>query len=563
VESSIVPEIPLVAAPRGIDNRREQFYISCVMNMRLTLAALLFAGAAVRAQPYEFDIPLPDSLGGVGSPVVATCAPTQGLVYVGGRYGDVAVVDCAAHVRKPRIPTQTGAGVMFFNPNNDHLYVGSEVITVIDCATNSVAKTIDLGFASSSAAFNPVSNKLYYCEGLHPIAVVDCAGDSILYMVTTGVQLGALTVSTVSNKVYVGDLSSSNILVLDGDPDTATGHVNAPSARMCYNPQMDLLYATDGNRSSTLVIDCSLDSVIDSIPMGGNSNYKWIPRANKLYYQSGNTAVDVVDCSTDSIVRSVRVPARATSYTCDTLRNEVYVACFGEPCSVAVIDASADSIVATLPISFNPQQGCWNPQNGEVYIPSCDSGVVTVIDGTSHSIFATLTIGEKIGRALYAGGEGKLYCFETDSGRLAVCDTGARQVMKHLPVGRGIDNLVYDRSRQKLFCGGDSGIAVVSTISDSILMLRRGFMARAISLDQVGGRVFFSPSRSSGSVVRVLDAASNEFVDSMALTAPGLMCFDPLTNMIMRFTHHASAVESMGAKDGRVGNTRKTAVSVS
>ena len=37
----------------------------------------------------------------------------------------------------------------------------------------------------------------------------------------------------------------------------------------------------------------------------------------------------------------------------------------------------------------------------------------------------------------------------------------------------------------------------------------------------------------------------------------------PNPNMIMRFTHHASAVESMGAKDGRVGNTRKTAVSVS
>jgi len=36
-----------------------------------------------------------------------------------------------------------------------------------------------------------------------------------------------------------------------------------------------------------------------------------------------------------------------------------------------------------------------------------------------------------------------------------------------------------------------------------------------------------------------------------------------ILNMIMRFTHHASAVESMGAKDGRVGNTRKTAVSVS
>ena len=43
----------------------------------------------------------------------------------------------------------------------------------------------------------------------------------------------------------------------------------------------------------------------------------------------------------------------------------------------------------------------------------------------------------------------------------------------------------------------------------------------------------------------------------------GLKMHEPLCIMIMRFTHHASAVESMGAKDGRVGNTRKTAVSVS
>ena len=36
-----------------------------------------------------------------------------------------------------------------------------------------------------------------------------------------------------------------------------------------------------------------------------------------------------------------------------------------------------------------------------------------------------------------------------------------------------------------------------------------------------------------------------------------------LGNMIMRFTHHASAVESMCIEDTRPGNDRKTAISVS
>jgi len=48
-----------------------------------------------------------------------------------------------------------------------------------------------------------------------------------------------------------------------------------------------------------------------------------------------------------------------------------------------------------------------------------------------------------------------------------------------------------------------------------------------------------------------------------SLTFDGARFVAAWRDMIMRFTHHASAVESMGAKDGRVGNTRKTAVSVS
>lgn len=37
----------------------------------------------------------------------------------------------------------------------------------------------------------------------------------------------------------------------------------------------------------------------------------------------------------------------------------------------------------------------------------------------------------------------------------------------------------------------------------------------------------------------------------------------PFLNMVMRFTHHASAVESMCIEDARPGNARKTAISVS
>jgi DNA-binding beta-propeller fold protein YncE len=234
----------------------------------------------------------------------------------------------------------------------------------------------------------------------------------------------------------------------------------------------------------------------------------------------------------------------------------MYVGC-RDSGKVAVIDCSSDSVVAVASVPAGPRFGCSSLQGGKVYIPSDNGHAVSVFDGTSHSIIATLPTGEGIGRALYAGGEGKVYCFETDSGKLAVCDTETHQAVKHLHLmsGVGIDNLIYDRSRQKLFCGGDSGVAVVSTVSDSVLVTRHGLGASAICADPAGGRVFFSPSSSSGSMVRVLDAASNAFVDSVTLSSPGLMCFDPLTNRLWCQTTGAVAVFECDSGLRQVGST--------
>jgi DNA-binding beta-propeller fold protein YncE len=525
--------------------------------MRSTIVFVLVVAAAAWAQPYEFDIPLPDSLGGIGCPWFATYAPAVGRVYIcGPGLGGVIAIDDATSQKVRRIPTTYGGG-LFYYPSNNRVYIDNNAVTVVDCSTNMVVDTIALGYQGGAiGALNPVTGKLYSISSGQPIVVLDCNGDSVLRTIPAPGSLEGLAVSTISNKVYAVDHNNARLVVVDGSADTICGYVavNGLIGRLCYNPAMDRLYVTGGNRGMS-VVDCSTDRVVDTVALRREFEMAWCPSGNKLYCPVREVdSVYVVDCGDNSIVERLSTPDDPRYPTYDSTTNTMYVSCNASN-KVAIVDCNTDSVAAVASVASGPAWGCSSLDGGRMYITGARGHAVSVFDCASRSVTATLATGEGIGRALYAGGEGKLYCFETDSAELAVCDTQTRQAVSRLAIGSGIDNFVYDRSRAKLFCGGDSGLAVVNTVSDSVLMTRRGFGARAICLDQAGGRVFFSPSRSSGSKVRVLDAATNELADSATIFAPGLICFDPLTNRLWCQTTGAIAVFECDSGLRQIGST--------
>ena len=493
------------------------------MTTRLVVVALLLLGAVAIAQTLEFDIPLPDSFAGVGRPAAAIYDPRQGLVYIAGDIGGVVVVDGASGQRVARIATPLYGTPVVCGGSNNHVYIGSQPVLVVDGATSAVLDTIALTAASSYSAYNPVSNKLYYVPGGSHLVVVDCSADSILRTINWSPGLRNIAVSTGSNKVYFA-LPNSWVVVMDGATDTLSRTIVVDAAgNMCYNPRMNRLYVCGTRHLS--VIDCNTDSVIDSISLAHSFDMLWAARYNKLYCASGTNAVAVVDCSTNTITRNVSMPSAPYYFTYDTLRNEVYVTC-QSPSRVAVIDGSTDSVVATVSgldtAAHGP--GCWDSRSGRMYIPSSLSYLTDVIDCATHGVAATLCTGINLGQAVYAGGEGKLYCQESDSGRLAVIDPATRRVLRHVTTSTSMRRLAYSRRWRRLYCSGTVGFAMVSTVNDSVICSHPEWRSSNVCEDPTGDRVYVA----SNSRIYGLKAATGDVLDSVSLYNAGQMSLDPL-----------------------------------
>lgn len=135
----------------------------------------------------------------------------------------------------------------------------------------------------------------------------------------------------------------------------------------------------------------------------------------------------------------------------------------------------------------------------------------------------------KPGQVVFASVERKLYCYLPDSGRLAVIDPESREITGLVPVGRGMGTLTYGRRWQRLYFAGDSGLAVLSTVCDSVVHVRPNWTCSVLRVDPLRDRIYVvaSPSR-----LRVVDALSGDCLDSIDLSGQGWPCVDPLRERI-------------------------------
>jgi YVTN family beta-propeller protein len=99
------------------------------------------------AQWLETTVPLPDSLGSIGNPTAVVCDSLDNKLFAGGD-GGVLVADGTNNARLARVWTGSTVPALGFVRQNDKVYCansGSNSVTVIDGASNSVLTTIGVG----------------------------------------------------------------------------------------------------------------------------------------------------------------------------------------------------------------------------------------------------------------------------------------------------------------------------------------------------------------------------------------------------------------------------------
>src|SRR5659263_88142 len=123
---------------------------------------------------------------------------------------------------------------------------GSNTVSVIDMATNTVTATINAGGYPDGVAVNPAGTKVYvtYSNGT---SVIDTATNTVTATVNVGTWPYGVAVNPTGTKVYVTYYFDNTISVIDTASNTVTATVNVgikPSG-VAVNPTGTKVYVAN------------------------------------------------------------------------------------------------------------------------------------------------------------------------------------------------------------------------------------------------------------------------------------------------------------------------------
>ena len=440
------------------------------------LAFVLALGVGVAyGQWLETRITLPDSLGGATSPSGPTTDTTERYIYVGDASGDVYVVDAEAGTRVAKVACNSVFAICTDTRQNK-VYAadyGANRVLAISCATNQVVATIPLsaGGLPFGLCYNDTDNKMYVAREYGHLTVIDCSSDVVLKTLDLDEDLSELYYNPASNRLFCRTVlyweQENKLLVIDGANDS----VVAVLPDTWYSPvlvaaSVDKVYVSNG--SGLKALDGATGVVLDSFNarpdlMCYNSHTK------KLYACDDDWGrVDVYDCTADTQVGRVWLFVRSSyAMACETTTSRVYLSCVDPEDVLYVIDGIADT---SLGWQAGPRQGELRASSkwGRMYSTDHCVPELMVYDLSTDSLLRTITIGTNTVAMCYDATDDKVY-YVTYSvrGEAGAIDASTNQPVGHVKVGLYPLDIVWHAPSNRVYCGGKSDVTVIDPTADT------------------------------------------------------------------------------------------------
>ncbi len=438
------------------------------------IISLLIIGCIVSLAPgqwVETTLVLPDPMSGFGSPGAMLYNTGNNFLFVGCDNG-VAIVDGFSNQLITHTSTRDlKSGVACYASQVNKLYWlgGSSGGTtfVLDGATGRELSHITTP-SGSDICYNPVVNRVYVSgyDTSGYVTVIDATRDSVVRRL--GLDVGFQTTVCCDpddNKVYVMSYFDGAILVIDCTVDSITDTipVGGIPSQLVYNRVGNRLYCCSWDGSVT-VIDCRSDTVLARIVLpGGVETAVFNPVANKLYCDDGE-GIDIICGQGDTLLG--RVPRRyVRTMVCDSTDNLMW--CSLNSDTVVAIDGQGDSLCAEVAVGNAPSAMCYNPTRNRLYL---QDGHVTVFNPAARQVDERILLGFEPVAVCWARSSHKIYCAGRGEAAVEVL-TIANQVLGPVPVGRDPVALAYDRPLGIVCCANnrDSTVSIIACNGDSVI----------------------------------------------------------------------------------------------
>ena len=460
----------------------------------LALGAL---ASVVQAVPFAVPdtILLPDSLGPLRPGYHLAFGSSTDNIYVASESSDILVVDGNTFQRIKRINTGTPVGGALLVSQHNRLYCSYPQqgrIGVIDCATNNVVGTIQVGTRPTLLCYSSGNDKLYCADTIdRTVTVIDCAADTVRGVISVGQSLTALAYDPTSNKMYAATRDGVCAISCVSDSIIANFDAIKWSTDLCINKRRQKLYAVGPQIaiSETLyVISTVTDSVIAKIRWSYTNPLRLVCNevTDRLYSMDYYGDFTEYDCVGDTILRSKPLGGRPQfGVPCDTVRNRLYylVGIAGRG-FIRTLDCATLEAISQVQVGKNPAVLRLDLDRCRVMCGGAglqgEDAVLAVFDCKYDSLFARGyvplcgwrnyggcgVVHNPVDRKLY-------YRWGEAAGAVGVVDEQTNRVVRHviLPEESYVAELEYSRTSNKLYCGSLPGVVVLDGESDSVLKL--------------------------------------------------------------------------------------------
>jgi len=255
------------------------------------------------------------------------------------------------------------------------------------------------------------------------------------------------------------------------------------------------LFVTHGTRVQ--VVDVKTDSVLGEVP--NTPGVHGVALASDLgrgFTSNGrDSSVTIFDLKTLAVLGRIKLPARnpdAIQY--DPVSKRVFVF-NGGSASASVIDASAGTIVGSIPLGGKPEFATADGQ-GRMYVNLEDSSAVVAFDTRTLKVLDRWPVapGEEPSGLAMDRQHSRLFA-GCSNRKLVVLDAGNGHVVSVLPIGERVDGVAFDAPMQLVFSSnGDGTLTVIHEDGpDRFTVLENAATqagARTLALDETSGCVY-------------------------------------------------------------------------
>jgi DNA-binding beta-propeller fold protein YncE len=385
--------------------------------------------------------------------------PVYDRVYTLGQYSAFAVIDASADSVRRVLELPDDVIQMAVSPVDGRLYLATDsdtAVAIID-TTDTIVGHVRLDYGYGQAlGFSAARRELYVGFSGGYVAVVDVPADTAKgYVDYRDFSIRNLIHNPAGNKLYLLMSTVNKVCVLGPDYrvlkyiDLALGTTAFP----LLNPALNRLYIAD--RGTLTIIDCNTDSIVRTVGTGSIDDPIPVLHAglNRLFIipTDGATSALVYDCLRDSVIDSIPLGGEATCAAFQPLTNKLYVGVYANP-NLTVIDPVRCTVLAHVRAGTrNRDNGAFgHPVNGLLYFVNAGPDSLYIFDSRNDSLLSVLPTVSHADTLFWNGPLDKLYLSYRYATSVLDCRTNT--VIDSLPVGASRSGLMNEWST-KLFLG--------------------------------------------------------------------------------------------------------------